>query len=82
MFHKDNQFVRIFDRDAGIGTIHVRGSNYCNLVVDVDERTNRLRVVSHIDNLVKGQAGNALQNMNLLFGLPENMGLDEPGQFP
>ena len=67
---------------AAIGTVHVRGTNYCNLIVDVDERTNRLRVVSHIDNLMKGQAGNALQNMNLLFGLPETTGLDRAGQYP
>ncbi|MBN1268651.1 MAG: N-acetyl-gamma-glutamyl-phosphate reductase [Kiritimatiellae bacterium] len=81
-FGKDNVFVRIYDRSAAIGTMHVRGTNYCNLIVDVDERTNRLRVISHIDNLVKGQAGNALQNMNLLFGLPETAGLDRPGQYP
>ena len=81
-FHKDNAFVRIFDRSAAIGTVHVRCTNYCNLIVDVDVRTNRLRVISHIDNLMKGQAGNALQNMNILFGLPETMGLDRPGQYP
>ncbi|MFH0879911.1 MAG: N-acetyl-gamma-glutamyl-phosphate reductase [Lentisphaerota bacterium] len=82
VFHKDNKFVRLYDRNATIGTVHVRGTNYCNLTVDVDERTNRLRVVSHIDNLMKGQAGNALQNMNILFGLPETTGLDRPGQYP
>lgn len=81
-FHKDNCFVRIYGRDAAIGTAHVRGSNYCNLIVDVDERTNKLRVISHIDNLMKGQAGSALQNMNLIFGFPEKMGLDRPGQYP
>jgi len=81
-FHADNYFVRIMDATANVGTQHVRGSNFCNLVVDVDERTNRLRVISHIDNLVKGQAGNALQNMNLICGLPETMGLDRPGQYP
>lgn len=81
-FHRDNQFVRMYDRSANIGTQHVRGSNFCNLIVDVDERTQRLRVISHIDNLVKGQAGNALQNMNLICGLPENMGLNRPGQYP
>lgn len=81
-FHRDNPFVRIYTREAAIGTQHVRGSNFCNLIVDVDERTNRLRVISHIDNLVKGQAGNALQNMNLIMGLPEQMGLDRPGQYP
>ena len=82
VFHKDNQFVRVLDRDAAVGTMEVRGGNYCNLVVDVDERSNRLRVISYIDNLVKGQAGNALQNMNLLFGFPEDMGLRRLGIFP
>ena len=81
-FHKGNIFVRLFDRNAAIGTVHVRGTNYCNLIVDVDERTQRLRIVSHIDNLMKGQASNALQNMNLLFGLPENAGLDRAAQYP
>jgi N-acetyl-gamma-glutamyl-phosphate reductase len=81
-FHQANRFVRIYDNKAAIGTAHVRGSNYCNLIVDVDERTNKLRVISHIDNLMKGQAGSALQNMNLIFGFPENMGLDRPGQYP
>jgi len=81
-FHANNPFIRLYDRNASIGTVHVRGTNFCNLVVDVDERTRRLRVISHIDNLVKGQAGNALQNMNLIFGLRENAGLDQPGQYP
>ncbi len=81
-FHQSNGFVRLWDRNAAIGTQHVRGSNFCNLIVDVDERTRRLRVISHIDNLMKGQAGNALQNMNILFGLPESTGLNGPGQYP
>ncbi|MFO7536375.1 MAG: N-acetyl-gamma-glutamyl-phosphate reductase [Kiritimatiellia bacterium] len=82
MFHRGNGFVRLCDKNSGVGTLHVRGSNFCNLIVDVDERTRRLRVVSHIDNLMKGQAGNALQNMNILFGLPENTGMSGPGQYP
>ena len=81
-FYAKDKFVRIFDRTASIGTVHVRGTNYCNLVVDLDERTRKLRVISHIDNLVKGQAGSALQNMNLLFGLPEQMGLGRAGVYP
>lgn len=81
-YHQDNAFVRIYDRTAAIGTAHVRGSNYCNLIVDLDERTGMVRVISHIDNLMKGQAGSALQNMNLLFGFPETMGLDRPGAYP
>ncbi len=81
-FHQNNRFVRLNNRDSGIGTQHVRGSNFCDLIVDVDERTRRLRVISHIDNLMKGQAGNALQNMNLLLGLPEETGLKMPGMYP
>ncbi len=81
-FYKDSSFVRVFDRNAPIGSMHVRGTNFCNLVVDVDARTRKLRVVSYIDNLMKGQAGSALQNMNLLFGLPESAGLMRAGMYP
>jgi N-acetyl-gamma-glutamyl-phosphate reductase len=83
-FYADSAFVKVFDRSAatGLGTAHVRGSNRCFLIVDIDERTGTLRVVSQIDNLMKGQAGSAVQNMNLLFGLPETRGLDQPGGYP
>lgn len=81
-FYQNEPFVRVYDRDAVIGTADVSGSNRCNLVVDIDERTGKLRVVSYIDNLMKGQAGSALQNMNLLFGLDETMGLDRPAHYP
>ena len=81
-FFKDSPFVRVFDSRAAIGTLHVRGTNFCNLVVSVDCRVNRLRIVAHIDNLMKGQAGSALQNMNLMFGLPETAGLNRPGIYP
>ncbi len=81
-FYAGSAFVRVYDATAAVGSPHVRGTNYCNLVVSVDERTRRLRVVSYIDNLVKGQAGSALQNMNLIFGLPETRGLDRPGIYP
>ncbi len=81
-FFKDAPFVRIYESSAAIGTLNVRGTNFCNLVVSVDSRVNRLRVVAHIDNLMKGQAGSALQNMNLMFGLPETEGLNRPGIYP
>ncbi len=81
-FYEGSAFVRLFDRSAAIGSMHVRGTNYCNLIVDVDVRTRKLRVVSHIDNLMKGQAGSALQNMNLLFGFPETTGLARAGMYP
>jgi len=81
-YYRGSRFVRVLERDAACGTVHVRGTNFCNLIVDLDDRTGMMRVVSHIDNLVKGQAGNALQNMNLLFGLPEETGLDHPHRYP
>lgn len=68
-------FVRV--RRAGDlpMTKQVWGSNYCDIGVQVDRRTGRVLVISVIDNLVKGAAGQAIQNMNLMFGLPETMGL-------
>jgi len=81
-FYRESPFVRVFDSKAAIGTLHVRGTNFCNLVVSVDTRVNRLRIVSYIDNLMKGQAGSALQNMNLMCGLPETLGLMRPGCYP
>lgn len=81
-FYEESPFVRVYPGSAAIGSPHVRGTNYCNLVINVDPRTRRLRVISYIDNLVKGQAGSALQNMNRMFGLPETMGLDRPGLYP
>ena len=81
-FNQNNLFVRINDASTPASTSDVRGSNYCNLTVDVDVRNNRLRVVSHIDNLMKGQAGNALQNMNQMFGFEAGTGLASIGQYP
>ncbi len=81
-FYKGSPFIRVFGSDAAIGTMNVRGTNYCNLVVSVDQRCRRLRIVSHIDNLMKGQAGSAVQDMNLMFGLPETMGLAQAGMYP
>ena len=82
--YRDAPFVEVFGREdaTGLGTAHVRGGNRCFLIVDMDERTGMLRVVSQIDNLMKGQAGSAVQNMNLVLGLPETMGLDTPGSYP
>jgi len=81
-FFKESPFIRVYGSNASIGTLNVRGTNFCNLVVSVDQRVNRLRIVAHIDNLMKGQAGSALQNMNLMFGLPETTGLNRPGIYP
>lgn len=81
-FYKNDKFIRIYESNAALGTVHVRTTNYCNLVVSVDERTQRLRIISYIDNLMKGQAGSALQNMNLICGLPETTGLEKFGVYP
>ena len=76
-FYAREPFVRV--RPAGDlpTTKQVWGSNYCDIGLKVDPRTGRVLVVSVIDNLVKGAAGQAIQNMNLLFGLPETTGLLE-----
>ncbi|MFC1497264.1 N-acetyl-gamma-glutamyl-phosphate reductase [Verrucomicrobiota bacterium] len=81
-FYKADSFIRIYNSSADAGSAHTRGTNYCNLIISIDQRNEMLRIVSYIDNLVKGQAGSALQNMNLIFGLPETTGLDKPAIYP
>jgi N-acetyl-gamma-glutamyl-phosphate reductase len=75
-------FLHVRDFNETAGTSDVRGSNRLIVTVATDERTGTFRVISHVDNLVKGQAGSALQNLNVMFGLPETMGLDLPPQHP
>ena len=75
-------FLEVRDFTESVGTSDVRGSNRLIVTVATDERTGTFRTISHVDNLVKGQAGSALQNMNVMFGLPETMGLDLPPQHP
>lgn len=73
-FYKNEYFIKIIE---GIPeTKWVKGSNLCHIGIRVDERTNRVIVVSAIDNLIKGAAGQAVQNMNVMFGLKETMGLE------
>jgi N-acetyl-gamma-glutamyl-phosphate reductase len=81
-FYRNEAFVRVFGPDKTLTSTDVRGSNFCNISLNVDQRTGKLIVVSIIDNLVKGQAGSAVQNMNILFGLEETAGLLRPGQYP
>lgn len=76
-FYKDEFFVRV--KDGLPETKHVAGSNFADIGLEVDKRLNRVIVVSAIDNIVKGAAGQAVQNMNLLFGLDELTGLKHPG---
>ena len=81
-FYEHDVFVRVFGPEKPQTSTNVRGSNFCNLSLNVDERTGKLIVVSLIDNLVKGQAGSAVQNMNIMFGLDETAGLMHPGIYP
>ena len=74
-FYKDEKFVRVLGTERVPETRYVRGSNYADVGFRVDTRTRRLIMMGAIDNLVKGAAGQAVQNMNLLFGLPEDEGL-------
>ncbi|MGN0556240.1 MAG: N-acetyl-gamma-glutamyl-phosphate reductase [Acutalibacteraceae bacterium] len=73
--YKDEQFVRLLPLGAVANLRNVKYTNMCEISLHIDERTNTLIVVSTIDNMVKGAAGQAIQNMNLIFGLPEETGL-------
>lgn len=81
-FFKGSRFVRVVGPEGSASNNDVRGSNFCVIWVNVDPRTGQMIVISHIDNLVKGQAGSALQNMNVMFGLDEGLGLMRPAFFP
>ncbi|MDA3894306.1 MAG: N-acetyl-gamma-glutamyl-phosphate reductase [Salinivirgaceae bacterium] len=73
-FYDKAPFVRLRNQIPAIKD--VRGSNYCDLYISYDERTNMILIVSVIDNLVKGASGQAVQNMNLMLGLNEQQGLN------
>ena len=79
-FYKDEPFVRV--TDAPPHTKHTWGSNLCLVYPTIDPRTRRLIVISVIDNLVKGAAGQAIQNMNIMLGLPETTGLEALAVYP
>ena len=79
-FYKDEPFVRVVDSPPH--TKHTLGNNLCLVYPTIDHRTGRLIVISCIDNLVKGAGGQAIQNMNLMLGLPETTGLQALSIFP
>ena len=78
----DEQFVRVLKKDAVPETRWVKGSNYVDVNFKIDERTGHVIMMGAMDNLVKGAAGQAVQNMNLMFGLPETTGLMQAPMFP
>lgn len=81
-FYENEWFVRVLPAGLFPSTMHVRGSNFCDIGLAIDHRTGRVIVVSAIDNLVKGASGQAVQNMNIMNGFPENLGLDALPLFP
>ncbi|MCX5851080.1 MAG: N-acetyl-gamma-glutamyl-phosphate reductase [Deltaproteobacteria bacterium] len=81
-FYRDEPFVRVYDEGSFPSIASVRGSNFCDIGLAVDTRSGRAIVMSCIDNLVKGAAGQAIQNMNIMCGFDEGMGLDAVPLFP
>src|SRR4030043_15720 len=75
-YYRKEPFVRIYPKGKIPNTKDVRGSNYCDIGVNVNESDGRVVIVTAIDNLAKGASGQAIQNMNIMLGYPETMGLD------
>lgn len=81
-YYSNERFVRVLEKGECPETKWVEGSNYVDINFVIDERTGRIIMMGALDNLVKGAAGQAVQNMNLLFGLPEDEGLELVPCFP
>ena len=81
-YYKEEKFVRVLDKGVYPQTKWVEGSNYVDVNYVIDPRTKRVIMMGAIDNLVKGAAGQAVQNMNLMFGLKESEGLELVPMFP
>lgn len=81
-YYKNEKFVRVLEEGVCPETKWVEGSNYVDVNFVIDERTHRVILMGVLDNIVKGAAGQAVQNMNLLFGLPETEGLELVPMFP
>ena len=73
--YSGHPFIRLCAEERVPDTIHVKGTNFCDIGFKLDERTHRLILIAAIDNLVKGAAGQAVQNMNIMLGLDETVGL-------
>lgn len=81
-YYKEEYFVRVLKEGVPPETKWVEGSNFVDVNFQIDERTNRIVMMGAMDNLVKGAAGQAVQNMNIMFGLPENEGLKIVPMYP
>jgi N-acetyl-gamma-glutamyl-phosphate reductase len=80
-FYRGERFVRLHE-DTVPNPRYIKGSNFCDIAVFADERAGWVVTVAAVDNLVKGAAGQAIQAMNLMMGLPEETGLTAPGSYP
>jgi N-acetyl-gamma-glutamyl-phosphate reductase len=81
-FYREEPFVRVCPEGKLPNTMNVRGSNFCDIGLKVDRQRRRLIALSAIDNLMRGASGQAIQNMNIMCGFPEKMGLDVPNLYP
>ena len=75
-FYKDEYFIRLLSNDSYADIHNVKYSNFCDISLHIDNRTNTLIIVSAIDNMVKGAAGQAIQNMNIILNFEESAGLN------
>lgn len=80
-FYKGERFIRLYE-DLVPNPRYIKGSNFCDIGVYADARAGWVVTVAAVDNLVKGAAGQAIQAMNLMMGLPEETGLTAPGSYP
>ena len=80
-FYSDVPFVRVYEAGEPC-TKNVSGTNYCDIGISINSETKTIIVMSVIDNLIKGAAGQAIQNMNLMFGMDETSGLKGIALFP
>ena len=81
-FYGEEPFVRVCPPDKFPNTLDVRGSNFCDIGLKVNRKRGTLIAISAIDNLMKGASGQAVQNMNIMCGFPEKMGLEVPALYP
>lgn len=81
-YYKDEYFIRLKKEGIFPETKWVKGSNFTDIGFKIDERTNNIVIIGVIDNLIKGAAGQAIQNMNIVFNFAEETGLNNPAIFP
>lgn len=81
-FYQKDKFIRICPLGTFPSTNQVKGSNYCDIGITIDSKIKRLIIISAIDNLIKGGSGQAVQNMNIMTGVSEDLGISQPPLFP